>query len=249
MMRLLPAFSVFLAACSAAVSGGPPSDALEITGELAYRQRIALPPSGEVVVMLQEVAANDPANDIVGSQHIALTGQQVPIPFKLTIPRSALNPSRRYVVRATIRDADQRLLWTTERGYAVDPAVRGIHLNTLNLVPPSATARSGIAHDVAWTITAINGAAPVAGSEPSLRFGGDERVSVKTGCNGMSGSVTVDGALITISRLTSTMMACAEPLMAQESTIARILGAVQQWRETDGVLTLSGPEGTISATR
>ena len=134
MMRLLPAFSLFVAACSVAVSGGAPTDALVITGELAYRQRIALPPSGEVVVMLQEVAAKDPANDIVGSQHIALTGQQVPIAFTLTIPRDALDPSRRYVVRATIRDAEQRLLWITEREYAVDLAARGVNLNTLNMV-------------------------------------------------------------------------------------------------------------------
>jgi putative lipoprotein len=126
--------TVLLGACSAAVSGGAPSDALVITGELTFRQRIALPPSGEVVVMLQEVSRADAPADIVGSQHIALTGQQVPIPFRLTIPRSALNPTRRYVVRATIRDAEQRLLWTTDQVYAVDPTVRGVNFNAMNLV-------------------------------------------------------------------------------------------------------------------
>jgi heat shock protein HslJ len=67
--------------------------------------------------------------------------------------------------------------------------------------------------------------------------------------NSLRGTITFDGALVSVSQLASTMMACAEPLMAQERAIARILGAAQQWREVAEGFVLTGPAGEVRVRR
>jgi heat shock protein HslJ len=101
-----------------------------------------------------------------------------------------------------------------------------------------------------WRVVAINGETPAAGSEPSLDFSVDGRVSGNGSCNRFAGEAAISTNEIAFSRAVSTRMACDPDRLTQEATLLRIIEGVVQWRLEDGdVLTLRGPGGTLSARR
>ena len=64
----------------------------------------------------------------------------------------------------------------------------------------------------------------LADTEVTAVFGADGQLSGSAGCNRYSAPYTVDGNKIKIGLAISTMMACAQPIMAQE---AAYLAAIQ----------------------
>jgi putative lipoprotein len=90
-----------------------------VTGTVAYRERMALPPNATVRVLLEDVSVADAPATVVAEQ-IIRPEREVPVPFELRPERGAIDPRRRYAVRAEIADADGRLRWTTTEAY---PAV------------------------------------------------------------------------------------------------------------------------------
>ena len=98
-------------ACTTLVNGTPSSaaaeDVLEISGSLSYRQRIALPPDSIAVV---ELTAGD---DIVALGRIDLGGRQVPVPFKLQVPRNNLIAGAVHRLQGTLYSGG-RAAWVTE---------------------------------------------------------------------------------------------------------------------------------------
>jgi heat shock protein HslJ len=74
----------------------------------------------------------------------------------------------------------------------------------------------------------------------------DGRVGVQGGCNNLMGPYELDGDQLTAGPLASTMMACPDPLMAQDEWIAELLSD-GIGVEVDGTtLTLSSGEVTIT---
>ncbi len=81
-----------------------------------------------------------------------------------------------------------------------------------------------------WELASFGSAGeqvPVAPSaKPTLLFPEGDKLNGSGGCNSFGGTYTVDGNKIAVSRLASTLKACADPdLMAQE---ARYLAALQK---------------------
>ncbi|GAA3547805.1 YbaY family lipoprotein [Zobellella aerophila] len=120
-IRLAPPallFAFILTACS----DEQPDAAGEqetLTGTLTYQQRIALPDDARVQVTLLDVSLADaPATQL--AEHTFVTeGRQVPLPFSLSYDGDAINQAHRYAVRGEIRDAEGRLMWTTDSYYGV----------------------------------------------------------------------------------------------------------------------------------
>jgi uncharacterized lipoprotein YbaY/heat shock protein HslJ len=111
---------------------------LEITGELTYRERIALPPQSVAVVQLRDVSLADAPSAIIAEQRIDLAGRQVPVPFTLTVDRAKLTTGRRYSVRGSISGPGQQQLWTTTDAHMVDPSAQKVELGTLMMTRASA---------------------------------------------------------------------------------------------------------------
>ena len=134
------------AGCEPTARVGSGGGMLEVTGELTYLQRIALPPESAAVIELQDVSIADLPAAVVAEERIDLEGRQVPIPFRLTVDRGDLAGNRRYSVRGTIVGPEGRLLWTTTAAHLVDPAAENVALGVLMLSPaagPQETAGSG----------------------------------------------------------------------------------------------------------
>ncbi len=108
MMRtfiLLIAAVLALAGCASA-NGDDGAGSLTLTGTVTYRERIAMPADAVLTVTLEDVSLADaPAVTLVQTQ-FPLDGRQVPIPFSLNYPASAVTPGATYAARARITVGD-----------------------------------------------------------------------------------------------------------------------------------------------
>jgi putative lipoprotein len=93
-----------IAACASSAASG------QLAGSVSYRERIALPRGAVLHVALLDVSLVGTPPRVIAQQEIRPTGQ-VPIPFVLEYPRAQIDPGRRYGLRATISDADGRVLF------------------------------------------------------------------------------------------------------------------------------------------
>ena len=89
-----------------------------ITGQVTYRQRIALSPDAVVEVSLQDISRADAPAVVVASQTIQTGGKQVPIPFALDYDPGAIDPRMSYAVSARITENGQ-LTWISTQVYPV----------------------------------------------------------------------------------------------------------------------------------
>lgn len=104
-----------LVAC--AWAAGAPVWAGTLEGTAAYRERIALPPDAVFEAVLQDISRADAPAKVLGRANIEPAGQP-PFRFEIAYDDAAVQPGRRYAVRATVR-RQGRLLFTTDRAYPV----------------------------------------------------------------------------------------------------------------------------------
>lgn len=121
-----------LAACATTT---PTERTIAVTGSIAYRERIALPPTAQIEVKLDDVSLADaPANNMA-TQSFASGGKQVPFAFSLTVDRADIDPRHSYAVSARITDAEGKLMFITDTRNAVTFDGRSaIDMGVLNLV-------------------------------------------------------------------------------------------------------------------
>ncbi|MDU0372519.1 YbaY family lipoprotein [Hymenobacter endophyticus] len=103
-------------ASSGPVSGPAATDS--VTGTITYRNRMALPPTALVRVVLQDVALQDVAATVIDSITIRPNGRQVPFGFALHYDPARIAAGSRYTVQARITDGG-RLLYLHDEAYPV----------------------------------------------------------------------------------------------------------------------------------
>ncbi|MGE0703961.1 MAG: META domain-containing protein [Vicinamibacterales bacterium] len=101
----------------------------------------------------------------------------------------------------------------------------------------------------AWIVTAVDGQPLVDGTTPTIAFEAG-RVTGNTACNSFTGSYTLSPERLTIGPLATTRRACPGSIMAQESSLLAVLGAVDRFEASDdGTITLFAPDRTLTARR
>lgn len=100
-----------------------------------------------------------------------------------------------------------------------------------------------------WEITLLDDAVPLSGSRITLRFfPEDGRVAGGASCNRYNAAFELTGENLSFSQAASTMMACPEPLMTQESDFHRVLSGINAFDvDGAGMLELIGSEGRLFA--
>lgn len=106
-----------LASTLGACAAQPAADTITITGTATYRERVALPPGAVLEVSVRDVSLMDAPSVVMASLQRPIAS--VPQSFSLAIERQRLDPRARYSVHASIRSADQRLLFITDQSYPV----------------------------------------------------------------------------------------------------------------------------------
>jgi len=97
------------------VHAGEPggANAETIDGSIWYRERIALPPSAEIRVLLEDVARMDVSSEVIASTRVEPHGGP-PWAFSLPFDPEKLQERGRYVVRVRIEDDGRLLFINTE---------------------------------------------------------------------------------------------------------------------------------------
>ncbi len=121
-----------LAACATL---GPSEQPVSVTGQITYRERIALPPTAQIEIQLSDVSLMDAPSGTIAQQSFTADGRQVPFAFSLTVDQRPLDPRHSYAVSARITDASGRLMFITDtrNSVAFDGRSR-IDMGTLTLV-------------------------------------------------------------------------------------------------------------------
>jgi putative lipoprotein len=205
-----------------------------VTGTVTYLQRIALPPTAVVRVMLEDVSLADAPAKILAEREIPTAGKQVPIPFDLTYSPSDVQPSHRYSVRATIK-ADDKLLFTSTTSYPV--LTNGAPLEVKIMLQQAAqqSAATGTPFEgTHWALTYLNGRriAQAEGRQQAyLLFAADgDRVTGSTGCNRLTGTYKKTGSDLKFLPIVTTMMACMGPVGDQEHKFNSALDETTHYR-------------------
>ncbi|WP_078062938.1 YbaY family lipoprotein [Solirubrum puertoriconensis] len=89
-----------------------------VTGTVAYRERIALPPNAVLRVQLQDVSRQDAPAIELASATVEAKGRQVPLPFVLLYDTVRIDPTNTYAVQARI-EVDGKLMFTNDSAYPV----------------------------------------------------------------------------------------------------------------------------------
>lgn len=87
------ALGLSLTACATLMPSEKP---VAVTGSVAYRERIALPPTAQVEIRLDDVSLADAPSRTIAQQSFTADGRQVPFPFRFTVDqrRATAMPSR-----------------------------------------------------------------------------------------------------------------------------------------------------------
>jgi putative lipoprotein len=227
------------------------SSTITISGSAAYRERIALPPDATVIVTLEDVSRADAIADKLAEERFATEGAQVPIPFTITVDRSALDARFSYSVRVQVRDPEGALMWTTDTAHLVpgNPDSDAVDLGTLRLVrverdssqrPTGADAITGIE----WIVEDIDGRGIVERARATILLGADGTIAGQAPCNRYTGGYELDGTTFSTRDIAVTARACAEPIAVQEIEFLAILRSASELRVgDDGRLVISTSAG------
>jgi putative lipoprotein len=193
-----------------------------VTGHVTYRERVALPTDAEVRVVLLDVSRQDAAATPVADTTIRPGGRQVPLPFALRYDPRRIDPRHDYAIRATITSGGQLAFTTT----AVVKVITRDHPTMVDLMltrAPAAGSGSPPALAGVWRLEDLAGTGVIDNALATLEFAEPGRISGRGSCNQFNGPVTVTGSAISFGPLVSTMMACAEAVMNQETRYLKAL--------------------------
>lgn len=199
-------------------------------GTVAYRERMALPPGATVEVRLEDVSLADAPAVLLGEQTIAVEERQVPFAFEVPYAPDAIEPRRRYGVRATIRAPDGTLLFATtehhrafdDEGEAIQPADIVVQRVGANAAGGAAAASTGSITAGPWRLTAMSlaGAAEqsvAATPAHTIEFGADGRYNGRADCNRYAGSYDRPGPdRLAMTAGIATLAACPPGSIADE---------------------------------
>jgi heat shock protein HslJ len=109
------------------------------------------------------------------------------------------------------------------------------------------TAQQGTQRDLTgtiWNLSSFFGKELVPGSGITVEFTSDGKIGGSSGCNRYVGTYKADGnSLLISSPLASTMMACSQEIMAQETAYLQALGEVRSFTVARDQLTLEAAGG------
>ncbi|OWU82387.1 META domain-containing protein [Phaeobacter sp. 22II1-1F12B] len=217
-------------------------DMITVSGSLAYRERIALPPDAVACVTLIDASRMDVAATQLAM--LEIPAGQVPVPFAFSLRRETLGTDRMLALRGTIHAPDGALIWTTTETIPVDPTLQEVTLGRLLLSKVSGTPPAPELTGREWLVEDIDGNGVIDNARTTLIFDGEGRVHGSGGCNSYTGAYEIDGDQLSLGPVASTRKACVPALGDQEAKFFAALNEVERFEiSPTGALILTGPNG------
>lgn len=238
-------------------NGETPGAPLTVSGNVVYRERIAMPEGAVVTVRVADVSLADAPAVVIGEQVITNPGN-VPVKYSVVYDGTKIVPGHRYAVSARI-ELNGELMWisTTNIPVITDGAptenveilVERVGAKAPTPAPNTAALeklRAGTWYWQGSSYTDGTKAIPVDPSGYTVTFGSDDRLSAKVDCNQAGGPYRVQGSTITVGQLISTLALCPPESLSTE--FMRDLQALGEFK-FDGanlVVTLKDNLGTAT---
>lgn len=116
----LASLALLLGGCASGIEPASTAAGMNarVTGTVTYRERVALPPTADVIVKLADVSRADAPAELIGQQVIRADGRQVPFAFAIDYDDARLVPSHTYAVQVRIEDGG-KLLFISDQMHPV----------------------------------------------------------------------------------------------------------------------------------
>ena len=225
-------------------NGETPGAPLAVTGEVFYRERIAMPEGAVVKVQVADVSKADAPADVIGELVIQNPGN-VPVKFSVPYDAAKIQPQFTYAVSARI-EVNGKLEWisTTRIPVITNGApTSNVQVLVQKVGDSATTSPSKDANELVGTVWKWQGTTTpvqvIKVSDPSrytIQFNADGTANVKNDCNSVGATYTTDGQKINIKLGPTTLMAC--PPDTQDQVFARQLSAAAIYSFQDGALLL-----------
>lgn len=207
-------------------SSGARGQQATVTGSVAYRERVALPPDATMDIHLYESprvtdASGDSVPQLIGgggeiaSATVSAEGRQVPLPFTLRYDPARIRKDRLYVLSASIKGADGEVLFTSSIHRSVITQGNPSHVDLVLSRPIEPTAIT-IVVGSKWILEELNGTPVLDDAAPTLEFPEQGKAAGFGSCNRFFGTVNISGSSISFGALGSTRMACGTAISLQE---------------------------------
>lgn len=227
-------------------------DEITFTGEVTYRERIALPPDADLTVTLVTLDAKGAPHAIGATAPIDAEGQ-VPLQFVLDVRSDAITDDLDYGLIAEIRSGGVPL-FRNRTPVPVDPAQPLPAMIIVNFDPPSPPEPEPVPaggelevtadlFDTIWQVRSLNGRAVFDATEVSLSIAPDRRAGGNGGCNSYFTEAMFDGPALHFGPVAGTRMACDTPVMQQEAEYFAALQATAGYELADDALYLLDAQG------
>ena len=209
-----------------------------LTGDVTYRERIALPPGGTLSVSLIDLASPDKPR-VSAKAPIGSPGQ-VPLTFTLNFDDTVIVAGHSYALVAEIAGTDA-VWFRNAEPYAIDPlAPAAPILIIVNVVPKNAATVAApepvVAPpppilDITWQAESIGGTPVARGIVSSLSIASDMRAGGRGGCNSWFAQAEINAERLIFSAVAATRMACvSDDATKQEDSFFAALAATRFWR-------------------
>ena len=222
---------------------------LTFTGQVTWRERMALPPDASLTVTLVSL----PNGQRVTGAHASLGGKAgSPIQFTLNVRSEVIANGGDYGLVAEIQSGGYPI-FTNGQPVAVDPGVpAGIlipvqftppppHPAPQQVLPPPETPNPML--DIVWSVTSIGGDPVLPQNQVTLSIAADHRVGGSGGCNSYFAAADFSEPPLSFSPVASTKMACDQPIMEQETHFFAALGATASYELVGDTLKLFDAAG------
>jgi putative lipoprotein len=234
---------VALGACAQHARSSSAEDAAgpAVSGTIAYRERVALPPDAIAEVSLIDATVQDDAARVVATTTVRADGREVPLPFSLRYDAGKIVKTDLYTVRASIKSGGE-LLFATD---IARPVITQDNPTSVDLilarVDPTQAAESGDLAGSSWILVDLNGAGVVADTRVTLDFARNGRATGTGSCNRYFATVDISGSSIRFGAVGATRMACAATAASmQEVKYFGALEGASRFTLEGGVLSIYG---------
>lgn len=219
------------------------------TGDVTYRERIALPPAAELWVTL--VSLPD-ARPVVGAAAPLSAPAQVPLRYTLDVRSDVIAGGGSFGLVAEIR-SHGRTMFRNIQPVPVDvlaPVPTTIlvnyspdapHAAPEPVLPPAETPNPLL--DTAWRVIGIGGDPVLADTEVTLSIAADRRAGGKGGCNNYFTEASFDGPPLSFGPVAGTRMACTPTTMTQEAALFAALASTVGYELSGASLALLDAAG------
>jgi putative lipoprotein len=211
-----------------------------LTGTVAYRERVALPPDAVAEISLIDATVQDAAAPVVAKATVPSEGKQVPLPFSLRYDASKIDKTHLYTARATIKGGGQ-ILFTTDQVRGVITQGNPTHVDLmLTRVDPETAGATGDLAGSHWVLADLNGDGLVEGTHVTLDFAEKGRATGSGSCNRYFSTVEISGSSIRFGAVGATRMACGTAISLQEVKYFEAIEAAHRFTIEGNTLSIFG---------